>query len=122
MSDLVQLAQRHSGAIHRTHWDGCERDHPECLIQRMADELERLRAWRDTVDDMLTVCHEIAGDDPRKSINRLINWHVSVALDPAVSSDAAQLVAAERARCAQIVKDTVRAVDGADALAAIREG
>jgi hypothetical protein len=69
---------------------------------KAADEIERLRAWRDTVDDMLAVCHEIAGDDPRESINRLINWHVSVALDPAVSSDAAQLIA--------------------DALAAIRGG
>lgn len=58
------------------------------------------RSWRDAVDDMLTVCHMVASDDPRESINRLINWHVAVALDPAVSSDAAKLVAAERERCA----------------------
>ena len=56
------------------------------------------RAWRDAVDDMLTVAHMVASDDPRESINRLINWHVAVALDPAVSSDAAALVAAERER------------------------
>jgi hypothetical protein len=60
------------------------------------------RAWRNTVDDMLTVCHAVASDDPRESINRLINWHVAVALDPAVSSDAAALVAAERERCAKL--------------------
>jgi hypothetical protein len=60
------------------------------------------RQWRNTVDDMLTVCHAIASDDPRESITRLINWHVSVALDPSVSSDAAALMAAERERCAAV--------------------
>lgn len=49
-------------------------------------------AWRRTVDDMLTVCGGVASDDPRESVDRLINWHVQVALDPAVSSDAAALV------------------------------
>jgi len=59
-------------------------------------EIANLRRWRDTVDDMLTVCHAVASDDPRESIDRLINWHVQVALDPDVSSDAALLV--ERGR------------------------
>lgn len=57
-----------------------------------AGALEALQAWRDTVEDMLSVQHEIASDDPRESINRLINWHVSVALDPCVSSDAQALI------------------------------
>jgi len=56
--------------------------------------------WRETVDDMLSVCHMVASDDPRESVNRLINWHCSVALDPCVSSDAQALInrgaAAER--------------------------
>jgi len=58
-----------------------------------APQAQEPNAWRDTVDDMLTVCHMVASDDPRESIDRLINWHVSVALDPDVSSDAAALVA-----------------------------
>jgi len=74
-------------------------------VRRQHAEIERLKAWRDTVDDMLTVCHMVASDDPRESINRLINWHCSVALDPAVSSDAAALVAAERNRCATIARN-----------------
>lgn len=48
--------------------------------------------WRATVDDMLTTAHMVASDDPRESINRLIDWHVQVALDPSVSSDAQALI------------------------------
>jgi hypothetical protein len=44
MSDLVQIARQRIDGTQRTHWEGCERAHPECLIQRMADEIERLRA------------------------------------------------------------------------------
>jgi hypothetical protein len=42
MSDLVKIARVRVGT-ERTHWVGCERDHTECLIQRLADEIERLR-------------------------------------------------------------------------------
>ncbi len=57
---------------------------------------------------MLTVCHEVASDDPRESVNRLINWHVSVALDPAVSSDAAALVQLGREQASEDAKDAAR--------------
>lgn len=46
MSDLVKLARSRIDDTQRTHWEGCERDHRECLIQRMADEIERLIALR----------------------------------------------------------------------------
>lgn len=46
MSDLVQIARSRIDGAQRTHWEGCERDHRECLIQRMADEIERLIALR----------------------------------------------------------------------------
>ena len=73
-------------------------------IHEAAAEIERLRAalaaephdWREAVDDMLSVQHEVASHNPRESINRLINWHVAVALDPLVSSDAAALVESGR--------------------------
>lgn len=44
MTDLVDLARSRVDSTQRTHWEGCERDHRECLVQRMADEIERLRA------------------------------------------------------------------------------
>lgn len=44
MSDLVKIARARVTDFQQTHWEGCERDHRECLIQRMADEIERLRA------------------------------------------------------------------------------
>ena len=44
MSDLVKIARERIDGTQATHWVGCERDHRECLIQRMADEIEHLRA------------------------------------------------------------------------------
>jgi hypothetical protein len=44
MTDLVKLARQRIDDTQRTHWEGCERDHRECLIQRMADQIERLQA------------------------------------------------------------------------------
>ncbi len=44
MADLVRLARQRIDDSPRTHWQGCERDHRECLIQRMADEIEAQRA------------------------------------------------------------------------------
>jgi len=49
MRDLVKIARARVTDIQQTHWEGCERDHRECLIQRMADEIERLRAERDAL-------------------------------------------------------------------------
>jgi len=86
-----------------------------------APELPELpEPWRATVDDMLTVCHMTASDDPRESVNRLINWHVSVALDPCVSSDAQALIdqgaalAADRAARVP-VPDELRELEQAEA-------
>lgn len=45
--------------------------------------------WRAAVTDACTIaCIGWQEDDPRKSVNDLIDWHVAVALDPAVSEAA----------------------------------
>lgn len=49
MSDLVKIARQRISPVVSTHWEGCERDHIDCLIQRMADEIERLRAALDAL-------------------------------------------------------------------------
>ena len=61
--------------------------------------------WQEAVINELVVAHiyQAAHDtDPRKAIQDLITWHVQVALDPLVSSDAQALInrgaAEERAR------------------------
>lgn len=80
----------------------------EAIAQRVADIGKPsfgLHEWRETVDDMLSVFHMVASDDPRESIDRLINWHVQVALDPSVSSDAQALI--DRGR--QAVKEEIHA-------------
>ena len=48
--------------------------------------------WRDAVEQMLATTEQTASDDPRESLDRLIDWHVAVAMDPLVSSDARALI------------------------------
>lgn len=66
---------------------------PETFIEAIA-EIERLREWRRAIEDNLVICEILSEKhaDPRTAINDLIDWHVHVALDPRVSSDARRLV------------------------------
>ena len=51
--------------------------------------------WREAVHDELVTTWTLSAenkDDPRKALQDIINWHVSVSLDPAVSSDAQALI------------------------------
>lgn len=43
MSDLIALARRHKH-IAPTHYEGCEADHIGCLVNKLADDIEGLRA------------------------------------------------------------------------------
>lgn len=67
-------------------------------------------SWKDEVIDQLVCCHIYNGthdNDPRKAVNDLIAWHVQVALDPQVSSDAQALIdrgSAEHSRLQHLVK------------------
>jgi hypothetical protein len=70
---------------------------------------EERRQWITAIDEAM-VCSHIGvfndGDDPRAALNKVLAWHQTVALDPAVSSDAQALIecgrAEERERCARI--------------------
>lgn len=56
-------------------------------------------AWKGALIDELVMCHIYTQDheiDPKRGLNDAIVWHVKVALDPAVSSDAEALI--ERGR------------------------
>ncbi len=51
--------------------------------------------WREAVHDELVTTWTLSAenkDDPRKALQDIINWHVRVSLDPAVSSDAKALI------------------------------
>ena len=123
--DLVQIARSRIDDTQRTHWEGCERDHRECLIQRMADEIERLRA---TLERQQLISYEREREIDQEEIERLIALRrgdaeilerMRAELAEAVTA-LPQAIRNERERCAKIIEDMVRAVDGADALAAIR--
>lgn len=42
MTDIIVLARRHKHIA--SHYEGCEADHIGCLVNKLADEIERLRA------------------------------------------------------------------------------
>lgn len=61
--------------------------------------------WREAMIDELVVCHIYSAkhdDDPKQALHDAITWNVTVALDPAVSSDAAALV--EKGRVAGLLE------------------
>lgn len=69
MSDLIALARRHKH-IAPTHYEGCEADHVGCLVNKLADEVEKLLAEI----KRLHQAHQAAcegGDLLREEIERL---------------------------------------------------
>lgn len=51
--------------------------------------------WKAAIDDELVCCHIGTTDsfpDAKTALKNLIDWHVQIALDPAVSSDAQALI------------------------------
>lgn len=103
--DLVQIARSRIDGAQRTHWEGCERDHRECLIQRMADEIERLRATLERKQLSYEREREIDQDE----IERLIalRRYDARALD-AERAGRAAAVLAMRERCASACEDEAR--------------
>lgn len=65
--------------------------------------------WKDAIDDELVCLHLGTTEtfpEPREALRQIINWHVEIALDPAVSSRAAELQSrgpAQKAEQAQAV-------------------
>ena len=75
---------------------------------RAAVLAERERSpWKMALDQELVSLHlgttDTPGyDTPKGALDEIIKWHTTIALDPAVSSDAAALIAAERERCEKV--------------------
>ena len=65
--DIIALARRHKH-VAPTHYEGCEADHIGCLVNKLADEIEGLRAkikWLIEDDERLYfVLYRIANPRP----------------------------------------------------------
>ena len=75
-------------------------------------------SWRQAVDEALIACAldcTSSHDDPKAALSKLIDWHVQVALDPAVSSAAQALIDADRAQRGEPVAWMVVNESGTDA-------
>lgn len=69
------------------------------------EKLEPVNPWHGAVMDACAVAHLIGhADNPRQTINDLINWHVQVALDPAVSEQARELIRRGEAEASEKIK------------------
>lgn len=77
LSGEVVLAERIAALAERDHW------------KAKAEENE---AWRTALEDACTVAFMDWSDNPRETINKLIQWHCQIALDPRVSSTAAEMI------------------------------
>ncbi len=56
--------------------------------------MDTMNKWQRAIDEeMVMTSQGVANDDddPKVLLNKIITWHVQVALDPAVSSDAQAL-------------------------------
>ena len=95
------------------------------LRERLATDEAALAKWKDAVIDALVVDgifqkeHEI---DPRKAINDLLCWEAKMALDPAISKEAAALCASapdarlrERLQSIFAITDTLWKQDASEA-------
>ena len=78
MSDLIALARRHTH-VAPTHYEGCEADHIGCLVNKLADEIEGLRAQlEDRYVAMRVRQLEGALDAERQTVRRLreaLRWY-----------------------------------------------
>ena len=121
-------------AVGSTHKTPAERYYTEAQLQAYgqacadaAVEQDRAGAppdgsWRQAIDEALIVCAldcTSSHDDPKAALSKLIDWHVQVALDPAVSSAAQALIDADRAQRGEPVlwryrdsEQVIRAMDG----------
>ena len=73
--------------------------------------------WKAAVIEGLMVSHCYKAEhetDPRKALADLISWHVAVALDPCVSSDAVKLQNDEALLCMQDIRESSTRGDAAD--------
>jgi len=57
-----------------------------------ANNIDCLRNWRDAVEEECIVAEIGWTENAKESLSRLINWHVTVALDPQVSNAAKALI------------------------------
>ncbi len=96
----------------------------EAVHAAMLAEIDRLRRWKSThaprieaLEGLLRTAQAEAHAG-REAVATLASERAANAV---LTTELEAVTAAERDRCAQIVEDMVRAVDGADALAAIRK-
>lgn len=84
---------------------------PEELINDAIDttSVEQPNEWKLAIDEAMVSVHiGVAEGDPIDCLNRLLAWHQTIALDPAVSSEAQALIdkgkLEERERCLRILR------------------
>ena len=81
--------------------------------KRQASKSLAANPWREAIDAQLVCLHLGTADsfnDANEALAALINWHVSVALDPEVSSDAQALIDRGRAVAEPLTDEQINAI------------
>jgi hypothetical protein len=114
--EIVQMAREAELTIKPPSWGYTEYYHfagYEDIFFRFA-ELVAARErdkWIRAIDEEMVSCHLgvfNVEDDPKAAIAKLLAWHQDVALDPAVSSEARELIAKEREACAKVCDERAK--------------
>ena len=84
-------------------------------VKSLRAELAQPHPWREAIDSGLVCLHLGTADSfpsAQAALAALIDWHVSVALDPAVSSDAQALVDRGAAVAEPLTERELELIDG----------
>lgn len=107
MTPQEQLREACAKVLDDKHCEFAKRSYPPPLILReMAAAIRAIdltqfergddkNQWKETLIDGLVVCHIYTKEhdsNPRKALHDIVNWNVTVALDPLVSEEAQELI------------------------------
>jgi len=104
----VGLHVNDDGEINHAHLGSVNEGYRKFATLIAAKERDK---WIRAIDEEMVACHLgvfNAEDDPKAAIAKLLAWHQDVALDPAVSSEAQELIAKEREACAKVCDERAK--------------
>lgn len=77
------------------NWDFKDRDEVITRYNDYRGQVQDTDTWESAIVDEIVTCHieaSTVSETPRQLLHRIIEWHTKVALDPAVSQDARDLI------------------------------
>lgn len=109
--ELKQLLERKDAAIAELteKYSALVEKYSACADKSVA--IAENAIWKQAVMEQCIIAHiNFYPDDPKKTLHELLNWHVTVALDPLVSSSAQALI--DRGRSDRQIQSAPSGMEG----------